>query len=38
MKRREIPLRVAEGLEAAPRAFLGMLEGRNSGKQIVKLV
>lgn len=29
---------VAEGLEAAPRAFLGMLEGRNFGKQIVKLI
>jgi NADPH-dependent curcumin reductase CurA len=29
---------VAEGLEAAPQAFLGMLEGRNFGKQIVKLI
>jgi NADPH-dependent curcumin reductase CurA len=29
---------VAEGLEAAPGAFLGMLKGRNFGKQLVKLV
>jgi NADPH-dependent curcumin reductase CurA len=29
---------VAEGLEAAPEAFLGMLKGRNFGKQLVKLV
>jgi len=29
---------VAEGLENAPRAFLGMLEGRNFGKQLVKLI
>ncbi|TWO70137.1 NADP-dependent oxidoreductase [Caenimonas sedimenti] len=29
---------VAEGLEAAPEAFLGMLKGRNFGKQVVKLV
>jgi hypothetical protein len=28
---------VAEGLEAAPRAFLGMLRGENLGKQLVKL-
>jgi NADPH-dependent curcumin reductase CurA len=28
---------VAEGLERAPEAFLGMLEGRNFGKQLVKL-
>ena len=28
---------VAEGLENAPRAFMGMLEGRNKGKQIVKI-
>ena len=29
---------VAEGLEAAPEAFLGLLKGRNFGKQLVKLV
>ena len=29
---------VAVGLEAAPEAFLGLLKGRNFGKQIVKLV
>lgn len=29
---------VAEGIEAAPEAFLGMLKGRNFGKQLVKLV
>jgi NADPH-dependent curcumin reductase CurA len=29
---------VAQGLEAAPTAFLGMLKGRNFGKQLVKLV
>ncbi|MBC5764406.1 NADP-dependent oxidoreductase [Ramlibacter albus] len=28
---------VAEGLEAAPEAFLGMLKGKNFGKQVVKL-
>lgn len=28
---------VAEGIEAAPAAFLGLLEGRNFGKQLVKL-
>ena len=28
---------VAEGLEAAPEAFIGMLKGRNFGKQLVKL-
>lgn len=28
---------VAEGLEAAPEAFLGMLEGRNTGKQLVRI-
>jgi NADPH-dependent curcumin reductase CurA len=28
---------VAQGLENAPRAFLGMLEGQNFGKQLVKL-
>ncbi|MBN9407656.1 MAG: NADP-dependent oxidoreductase [Burkholderiales bacterium] len=29
---------VAQGLEAAPAAFLGLLKGRNFGKQLVKLV
>jgi len=29
---------VAQGLENAPEAFLGMLKGRNFGKQLVKLV
>lgn len=29
---------IAQGLEAAPEAFLGMLKGRNFGKQVVKLV
>ena len=29
---------IAEGLEAAPRAFIGMLRGENLGKQVVKLV
>jgi NADPH-dependent curcumin reductase len=29
---------VAEGLEAAPEAFLGLLKGRNFGKQVVKLI
>ncbi|HEY8358528.1 MAG TPA: NADP-dependent oxidoreductase [Ramlibacter sp.] len=28
---------VADGLEAAPEAFLGMLNGRNFGKQLVKV-
>ncbi|MDP3760395.1 MAG: NADP-dependent oxidoreductase [Ramlibacter sp.] len=28
---------VAEGLEAAPEAFLGLLKGKNFGKQLVKL-
>jgi NADPH-dependent curcumin reductase CurA len=28
---------VAQGIEAAPEAFLGMLKGRNFGKQIVKV-
>jgi NADPH-dependent curcumin reductase CurA len=29
--------RVAEGLENAPQAFIEMLQGKNVGKQIVKL-
>jgi NADPH-dependent curcumin reductase CurA len=29
---------VAEGIENAPEAFLGLLKGRNFGKQLVKLV
>ena len=29
---------VAQGLEAAPEAFLGLLKGKNFGKQIVKLL
>lgn len=29
---------VAQGLEAAPDAFIGLLEGRNFGKQLVKLI
>ena len=28
---------IAQGLEAAPQAFLGLLKGRNLGKQLVKL-
>jgi NADPH-dependent curcumin reductase CurA len=28
---------VAQGIEAAPEAFLGMLKGRNFGKQVVKV-
>jgi NADPH-dependent curcumin reductase CurA len=28
---------VAEGIEAAPRAFIGMLSGANRGKQLVRL-
>jgi len=28
---------IAQGLENAPRAFIGMLEGQNLGKQLVKL-
>lgn len=29
---------IAQGIEAAPEAFLGLLKGRNFGKQLVKLV
>jgi NADPH-dependent curcumin reductase CurA len=29
---------VAQGLESAPEAFLGLLRGRNVGKQVVKLI
>lgn len=29
---------VAEGLERAPEAFIGLLKGRNLGKQLVKLI
>jgi NADPH-dependent curcumin reductase CurA len=29
---------VAQGLESAPEAFLGLLKGRNFGKQLVRLV
>ncbi|HMR71409.1 MAG TPA: NADP-dependent oxidoreductase, partial [Rubrivivax sp.] len=28
---------IAEGIASAPEAFLGLLEGRNFGKQLVKL-
>jgi hypothetical protein len=29
---------VAQGIQSAPEAFLGLLKGRNFGKQLVKLV
>jgi NADPH-dependent curcumin reductase len=29
---------VAQGLESAPEAFLGLLKGKNFGKQLVKLI
>ena len=29
---------VAQGIDAAPEAFLGLLKGRNFGKQLVKLI
>jgi NADPH-dependent curcumin reductase CurA len=29
---------VAQGVAAAPEAFIGLLQGRNFGKQLVKLV
>ena len=28
---------IAEGIEQAPEAFIGMLQGRNNGKQLVKI-
>jgi hypothetical protein len=28
---------VAQGIEAAPQAFIGMLRGRNQGTQLVQL-
>jgi NADPH-dependent curcumin reductase CurA len=28
---------VAEGIESAPQAFIGMLQGKNQGKQLVRL-
>ena len=29
---------IAPGIEAAPDAFLGLLKGKNFGKQLVKLI
>ena len=29
---------VAQGIEAAPEAFIGLLKGKNFGKQLVKLI
>jgi NADPH-dependent curcumin reductase CurA len=29
---------IADGIAAAPEAFLGLLKGRNFGKQLVKLI
>jgi NADPH-dependent curcumin reductase CurA len=29
---------VAQGLESAPEAFMGLLKGKNFGKQLVKMV
>jgi NADPH-dependent curcumin reductase CurA len=29
---------IAQGLAAAPEAFLGLLKGQNFGKQLVKLI
>jgi NADPH-dependent curcumin reductase CurA len=29
---------IAQGIESAPEAFLGLLSGKNFGKQLVKLV
>jgi len=28
---------IADGIESAPKAFIGMLKGQNFGKQLVKL-
>ena len=28
---------IAQGIETAPQAFIGMLQGRNQGKQLVQL-
>ena len=28
---------IAEGIEAAPEAFIGMLAGKNFGKQLVRI-
>ena len=28
---------IAQGIESAPRAFIGMLQGKNLGKQLVKV-
>jgi NADPH-dependent curcumin reductase CurA len=29
---------IAQGLDAAPEAFIGLLKGKNFGKQLVKLI
>ena len=29
---------ISQGLESAPEAFIGLLKGRNFGKQLVKLI
>jgi NADPH-dependent curcumin reductase len=29
---------VAQGLQSSPEAFMGLLKGRNFGKQLVKLI
>ena len=29
---------IAQGIEAAPQAFLGLLKGKNFGKQLVKMI
>jgi NADPH-dependent curcumin reductase len=29
---------IADGIESAPSAFIGMLRGENFGKQLVKLI
>ena len=31
-------LSLAQGIESAPEAFIGLLKGRNFGKQLVKLI